>query len=144
MPAHWFIANKFSNADLTLETTAGSRRYIVYEFANQSIADQTAGIFPQIRVRSSVDGGAIRTLWTFSHLLANDFSGLQVRSIGKVGVSLGREIRGQATFAGAATKTVSFIEGEGDANYYIALSKNVNEDIWVTGKASNEFILNSS
>lgn len=52
-------------------------------------------------------------------------------------------IRGSATFATAATKAVTITTRESTA-YDVLIEKAVNEDIWVTGKTTTGFTLNSS
>jgi hypothetical protein len=51
---------------------------------------------------------------------------------------------GAATFAGAATKVVSFAVNEQDTNYQIHTSGNVEETFWITNKLTSGFTINSS
>jgi hypothetical protein len=68
-----------------------------------------------------------------------------VRSIsGSGSTTEGHNLRGSATFTGAATKAVSFPTAEPDASYFVALSASANETFWVTGKGTGGFTLNSS
>ena len=53
-------------------------------------------------------------------------------------------LRGQVTFAGAATATVTFGTAEDDATYFIATSGDVNENFWATAKGTSGFTINSS
>lgn len=56
----------------------------------------------------------------------------------------GGDLRGRDTFAGAATKAVTFGYGLDTATYYVTVTGNVDERFWVTGKATSGFTLNSS
>lgn len=56
-----------------------------------------------------------------------------------------KNLRGSGTFAGAATKAITFANGsEADAAYFVSVSGSVNETFWVTSKAVGGFTLNSS
>lgn len=94
--------------------------------------------------------GAIATLhWTASgkvelkaasgykiyHGLASGISGTTTRA---------ENLRGDATFASAATKAVTFATAEPDATYYLAIAGNKNETFWVTAIGTGGFTLNSS
>lgn len=58
--------------------------------------------------------------------------------------SYGETLKGTATFAGAATKAVTFGSNLDNSTYIVTLSVNVNETIWVTAKGVGGFTLNSS
>jgi parallel beta-helix repeat protein len=51
---------------------------------------------------------------------------------------------GTATFASAATKSVTFTRAEADTSYRVAVGAEANETIWVTSKTTSGFTLNSS
>lgn len=53
-------------------------------------------------------------------------------------------LRGEATFATAATVAVTFATAEPDANYYVAIGGRANETFWVTAQATGGFTINSS
>jgi hypothetical protein len=53
-------------------------------------------------------------------------------------------LRGQETFASAATKAVTFGTAEANASYFITVAGNVDERFWVTSKGTGGFTLNSS
>lgn len=56
----------------------------------------------------------------------------------------GKNLRGAAAFASAASVTVTFNATEPDANYFIEISSNANETIWWSSPSTTGFTLNSS
>ena len=55
-----------------------------------------------------------------------------------------KNLRGEVSFATAATKVVTFGTAEADANYYVTLGGRANETFWVTGQGTGGFTINSS
>lgn len=68
---------------------------------------------------------------------------VMVRGLSALGVQA-NNLRGQATFATAATVAVTFDRAEPDTDYFVALAGSVNETFWVTSKTTTGFTLNSS
>lgn len=60
------------------------------------------------------------------------------------GAIRGKNLRGAAAFASAATVTVTFNAAEPDANYFVQLGSSANETIWWTSRTASGFTLNSS
>lgn len=81
-------------------------------------------------------------------LQANSGSGVNLYSLEHKGISStttrAENLRGTATFAGAATKAVSFAVAEPDATYFLALSCSAQEIISTSSKGTAGFTLTSS
>jgi hypothetical protein len=68
---------------------------------------------------------------------------MHIKSISN-GATEANNLRGQVTFASAATKAVSFGTAESDATYFVVITGDVDENFWVTSKATTGFTINSS
>jgi hypothetical protein len=55
-----------------------------------------------------------------------------------------RNLTGAVSFSSAATKAVTFVTAEPDANYCVIVTGTVNETFWVTGRGTGGFTINSS
>ena len=49
----------------------------------------------------------------------------------------------ESTFSAATTRTITFPVAETDANYLIFLEARADQKLWVTGKTTTQFVVNS-
>ncbi len=108
-----------------------------------------------IHLRNNIDtGDVLQLMWSgfgVGSIIRANIGGtpnLQIDGVkgisGAGGGALPNNLRGQATFAGAATVAVSFGTAEPDTSYLISIGAAANENIWWTTKTVNGFTLNSS
>lgn len=103
-----------------------------------------------IKLENSAGDAICQLLWTGTGTAA-EIRGVNVglhmggiAGINGAGTTRVNNLRGSATFATSGTRAVTFGTAEADALYHIVVTGNVDENFWVTSKATTGFTINSS
>src|SRR5262249_19053379 len=92
---------------------------------------------------SSTAQAALHVAGTYVASVANLHGGAVQQNVAKGFDTLAAQ-KGVATFTGSGTVVVTLPVALPDASYRVGLSASANETVWVTGKSSAGFTLNSS
>jgi hypothetical protein len=142
-----------SYAEATRESGAGRAFYRLENGTLKLETGLTSVVSGNLLINNTVGGISITTPLTKSLFLGGgsgfgpaSFSDAGVISIAGISATAAqsKNLRGQVTFASAATATVTFGTAEVNNSYFISISGNVNETFWVTAKGTGGFTLNSS
>jgi hypothetical protein len=130
--AHWIMEAPNGSTDvLTLKALGGGRGLQLKKSDDTSIGGITwTGTGDEVEFKASQPSG--------SQLLVTGIKGLS----GSTSVRA-HNLRGLATFAGAATKAVVFPNAETDADYRVTLGPGISGSFWVTDKTTAGFTINA-
>jgi hypothetical protein len=125
--------------NLLLEFTSGTGRIRAQRWARASPSDQNLDI-----VGNGLNIYGAQDLTNAGLAIAGS-GNTQMKTKGLCGSNTkANNLRGQVTFASAATAAVTFSVAETNNAYFISVSGSVNETFWVTAKGTGGFTLNSS